>query len=164
MSTTVRIDSEIKEQVTPILNSLGISLSQAINMYLHQIKLNNGIPLALTLNVPVAAPDVAITGKPESNILTREKICEAVRDVALKYQIEQVYLFGSYARGDATEKSDCDFRIVGGNIRSLFDLGGLYDDLNVALGREVDIVMTKNMTKGFYNNIKEDEVLIYGGI
>ena len=45
--STVRINDNIKEEVTPILNDLGISLSEAINMFLHQVKLNNGIPFNL---------------------------------------------------------------------------------------------------------------------
>lgn len=42
--STVRINEKIKEEVTPILSDLGISLSEAINMFLHQVKINNGIP------------------------------------------------------------------------------------------------------------------------
>jgi len=45
--STVRINSKIREEVTPILSELGISLSEAINMFLHQVKLNNGIPFEL---------------------------------------------------------------------------------------------------------------------
>lgn len=45
--STVRINDNIKKEVTPILNDLGISLSEAINIFLHQIKLNNGIPFDL---------------------------------------------------------------------------------------------------------------------
>ena len=52
MSTTVRINSDIKEQVTPILNALGISLGEAVNMFLHQVKLHNGIPFDLIVRVP----------------------------------------------------------------------------------------------------------------
>jgi len=48
--STVRINEKIKEEVTPILDDLGISLSEAINMFLHQIKLNNGIPFNLKRN------------------------------------------------------------------------------------------------------------------
>lgn len=43
--STVRINDNIKKEVTPILNILGLSLSEAINLFLHQVKLNNGIPL-----------------------------------------------------------------------------------------------------------------------
>lgn len=45
--STVRINDNIKKEVTPILDDLGISLSEAINMFLHQIKINNGIPFSL---------------------------------------------------------------------------------------------------------------------
>lgn len=47
MMSTVRINDKIKEEVTPILQDLGISLSEAINMFLHQVKLHNGIPFEI---------------------------------------------------------------------------------------------------------------------
>lgn len=45
--STVRINDDIKKEVAPILEDLGLSLSEAINIFLHQIKLNNGIPFEL---------------------------------------------------------------------------------------------------------------------
>lgn len=42
--STVRVNDDIKKEIMPILEDLGLSLSEAINLYLHQIKLNNGIP------------------------------------------------------------------------------------------------------------------------
>lgn len=45
--STVRINDNIKKEVIPILNDLGLSLSEAINLFLHQVKLNNGIPFNL---------------------------------------------------------------------------------------------------------------------
>ena len=45
--STVRINDNIKKEVAPILEDLGLSLSEAINIFLHQIKLNNGIPFDL---------------------------------------------------------------------------------------------------------------------
>ncbi len=50
--STVRVNDKIKEEVTPILSDLGISLSEAINMFLHQVKLNNGIPFELKRKTP----------------------------------------------------------------------------------------------------------------
>ena len=47
--STVRINPRIKEEVSPILSDLGISLSEAINMFLHQVKLNNGLPFELKI-------------------------------------------------------------------------------------------------------------------
>lgn len=45
--STVRINDNIKKEIMPILEDLGLSLSEAINIFLHQIKLNNGIPFKL---------------------------------------------------------------------------------------------------------------------
>ena len=45
--STVRINDNIKREVMPILEDLGLSLSEAINLFLHQIKLNNWIPFNL---------------------------------------------------------------------------------------------------------------------
>ncbi|MCI9246200.1 MAG: type II toxin-antitoxin system RelB/DinJ family antitoxin [Clostridia bacterium] len=45
--STVRINDNIRKEITPILDDLGLSLSEAINIFLHQIKLNNGIPFSL---------------------------------------------------------------------------------------------------------------------
>lgn len=45
--STVRINDDIKKEVIPILDDLGLSLSDAINIFLHQIKLNNGIPFEI---------------------------------------------------------------------------------------------------------------------
>ena len=42
--STIKINDKIEKEIMPILEDLGLSLSEAINLYLHQIKLNNGIP------------------------------------------------------------------------------------------------------------------------
>ncbi len=47
--STVRVNENIKKEVTPILNNLGLSLSEAINMYLHQIKLHEGLPFEVKM-------------------------------------------------------------------------------------------------------------------
>lgn len=46
-NVNVRVDADIKSQVNDILNSLGLDMSTAINMYLHQIIENNGIPFMI---------------------------------------------------------------------------------------------------------------------
>ena len=44
-------------------------------------------------------------------IYTIEEIREKVKPIAEKYGIEKVWLFGSYARGEATEDRDGDLMI-----------------------------------------------------
>ena len=55
--STVRINDNIKKEVMPILEDLGLSLSEAINIFLHQIRLNNGIPFSLKRNGRVELND-----------------------------------------------------------------------------------------------------------
>ena len=45
----VRVEADLKNDVTKILDNLGITLSQAIKMFLTQIRLKRSIPLDLDL-------------------------------------------------------------------------------------------------------------------
>lgn len=47
-----RIEPEVKEQAESILNSLGIPVSNAINMFYKQIILQRGIPFDVKLPTP----------------------------------------------------------------------------------------------------------------
>ena len=50
----------------------------------------------------------------DKQILTSEDINRFVRPIAEKYHVKEIYLFGSYARGEADENSDLDFLVFGG--------------------------------------------------
>ena len=58
-------------------------------------------------------------------VLELNNIRNGVTELGEMYGAERIYLFGSYARGDAKSDSDIDFRIDKGNIRGLFKLAGL---------------------------------------
>lgn len=45
-----RVEPEIKEQAEMVLEKLGIPMSNAINIFLRQIILNNGLPFELKLS------------------------------------------------------------------------------------------------------------------
>ena len=51
----------------------------------------------------------------------REAVLTEIRDLAEKYGLERVVLFGSRARGDYKKTSDIDLAVTGGNI-TLFSL------------------------------------------
>lgn len=46
-SIHIRVDPEVKEQVENILDTLGMTATEAINIYLKQIILNYGIPFEI---------------------------------------------------------------------------------------------------------------------
>ena len=91
---------------------------------------------------------------------TIDEIKEIVTALAAKYGAARIYLFGSYARGDADRESDIDLRIDKGAIRGL-QMGGLAADLEDALGIPVDLVPTGSLDSKFLNAISDDEVLLY---
>jgi predicted nucleotidyltransferase len=74
-------------------------------------------------------------------MLTHEDICQAVREAAEKYRINNAYYFGSYARGTQNDASDLDLLIdFGTHSASLFYVAGLAADLEEALHTEVDVL------------------------
>ena len=93
-------------------------------------------------------------------MLSIPRIRECIAPVCKKYPIRRAYLFGSYARGNATEKSDVDLRIEG-DIKSFFMLGGIYSELSDALGTELDLLSRLPDSEAFKKNLRKDEVLLY---
>ena len=46
---TIEIDSELKIKVEEILDELGLSLEEAVNIFLHQVVLHGGIPFEIKI-------------------------------------------------------------------------------------------------------------------
>lgn len=89
-----------------------------------------------------------------------DEIKAIVSALAQQYGADRIYLFGSYARGDANADSDIDLRIDKGAIRG-FQLGGLSADLEDAFGIPVNLVPTGSLDVSFQKSISADEVLLY---
>ena len=84
-------------------------------------------------------------------IYTIDEIKERAFPVIQKYNIPAMYLFGSYARGEATEESDLDFLVdtTGTGLTSLLALGALYCDLEevfhlITVGSVMQNVVTES--------------------
>lgn len=96
-------------------------------------------------------------------MLTIERIREAVTKVGKKYGIKNAYLFGSYARGEATESSDVDIIIERGDIKNYNAFADFRYDLENELGTEdIDILTMDDVKPRFYELIKKDQVALYG--
>ena len=71
------------------------------------------------------------------------EIKKIVADYFKTQPVLKAWLFGSYARGEETPRSDVDILFVpdrSGKPFTLFTHGGMYVDLKELLGREVDLV------------------------
>ena len=95
-------------------------------------------------------------------ILSIDEIREKIRPICEQYKIEKVWLFGSYARGEAREDSDVDFYMKVPKEIGLFGLGGIYADLEEALGKEIDLITRiPEENKIFKKYVEREEILLY---
>lgn len=60
VNVTFRVDEEIKKQADALFSELGMSLSTAFNIFLRQAIREQGLPFAVTRQIPNAATLAAI--------------------------------------------------------------------------------------------------------
>ncbi len=95
-----------------------------------------------------------------NDILTIKQIKQRIKPVLVKYGIKEVYLFGSYARGEASKNSDVDIYCEKGNVQGFFgkmSVVNFEEDLKAALQKDVDVVFTtSSMDEFFHMQLAED--------
>ena len=89
-------------------------------------------------------------------------IKSVVSKLGKEYGINNAYLFGSYARGEANESSDVDIIIDRGAIRDYDTFSGFHEALSSGLGKKVDLLTTAGVKAKFFDLIKNDRILLYG--
>jgi DNA-damage-inducible protein J len=48
-TTSVKLDKAAKEEAKNIFNQLGLTMGEAFNLFLHQVRLNKGLPFEVKL-------------------------------------------------------------------------------------------------------------------
>jgi predicted nucleotidyltransferase len=86
------------------------------------------------------------------NVLQSRRV--EILALAAKHGASNVRLFGSVVRGEDREDSDVDFLVDMQENRSLFDLIGLQQDIENAIGRRVDV-----LTPNGINRYLKDRIL-----
>lgn len=78
-----------------------------------------------------------------------------------RHAVKKASIFGSYARGDAEQKSDVDFLIeYKAKDKTLFDLVDLKSDLEKSLGRKVDLITYNSIYWRIRKQILAEQVVI----
>lgn len=97
-----------------------------------------------------------------NGIFTIQSIKELVEPIAQKYKVQAIYLFGSYARGDADESSDLDFLVFGGESFKLTMIFSLAEELRSVLKKNVDVfeISEINRDSEFYNTIMKERMFV----
>ena len=145
----VRIDPGTKERLEALYASFGLTVSDAINMFIHQSLNVGGLPFDLRSSGTLEVTD------PMDDIRSR------VAPVARRYGVRSIVLFGSRARGDNRDDSDFDLllemKVPGVN----YTVPGLMADLRDALGAPVDAYYAGGMPKAFEKDAKRDGIVLY---
>ena len=91
VQTQVRIDTDIKRQASEIFASLGLDMSTAVNLFLHQCVLRKGLPFSIELpSKPVCLDDITkeeleeeimkgVQDFEDGNVFTSDEVREIVK-------------------------------------------------------------------------------------
>ena len=95
---------------------------------------------------------------------TLEEIIEAIKKrktvLEEKYKIKEIGIFGSYARGEQTEKSDVDILVDFYELPDVFDLLRLERSLRGTLKCKVDVVRKQAIRKELRDRIFSEAIRI----
>ncbi len=95
-------------------------------------------------------------------LLTVDEITRLCRETLAASPVTYAYLFGSYARGSATQTSDVDL-LISGEVEGL-QFYGLVEALREALHKQVDVLTPAQLVNNlsFLDEILRSGVKIYG--
>ena len=95
--------------------------------------------------------------------MSTQMMTQQIADYFKTQPVLKAWLFGSYARGEETEKSDVDILILPDKSQhfSLFTLSGMYEDLKELLGCEVDLITDGGLMPFARESADHDKILIY---
>lgn len=82
-----------------------------------------------------------------------------------KYEVEKLYVFGSYALGNYNKNSDIDLIVIMQNINPVKkgeNLLALWDDFENLFNKKIDIITDQIINNPIlFNNIEKNKKLIY---
>lgn len=98
----------------------------------------------------------------DSKIMTFDEIVLLVKPFIEKYKIEEIYLFGSYARDEADEDSDLDFLVYGGEKFRPVNIFAFAEEIRIKSGKDVDAFEIREINKDsdFFKEITKERRLI----
>ena len=80
--------------------------------------------------------------------------------VLKKHEVKKAALFGSFARGEATEESDLNLLVEFEGRKSLLDLAGLQLELQDTVKRQVDVLTYNSLHPRLKDRILREQVVL----
>ena len=101
-------------------------------------------------------------------IYTLNEIKDILLKVAPEYDVEKIYIFGSYARGEAKAKSDLDFYVENFNFLPFHSIFNFIGRMEIEFKKQVDVITNTSeqyikdqFDKDLFNSIKKERILCY---
>ena len=94
-------------------------------------------------------------------IYTIDQIKEAVVRPLVSIGVTRIGLFGSYAKGVATEESDIDLLVLNPDEFDFLDYMDLRESLQEKMGKKIDYIEYRCISKYLEPEILSTEVLLY---
>jgi len=89
-----------------------------------------------------------------------EQLRNALPILNRQYNVAGLGIFGSFARGEAQEKSDIDILVEFSQTPDIFEFIRLKDYLSGLLGRDVDLVSKKALKAAIRDSILREAVYV----
>lgn len=105
---------------------------------------------------------LGIPQKELPQFVTPRQIAETARPIALRHHVDELYVFGSMARGEGRADSDIDFIYhLDDDSNPLIDTWALRDDLQEAFGRDIDLVKKEYITVPLNDRLAEIQRVLF---
>jgi predicted nucleotidyltransferase len=85
-----------------------------------------------------------------------------LQEICRRNDVEMVGVFGSVARGEATEQSDIDLLVRFSKRKSLLQMVRLEREVSTAVGRKVDLLTESAISPYLRDRVKRELQVIYG--
>jgi predicted nucleotidyltransferase len=85
-----------------------------------------------------------------------------LQEICRHNDVAMVGVFGSIARGEATEQSDIDLLVRFSKRKSLLELVRLEREVSTALGRKVDLLTESAISPYLRDRVRRELRVIYG--
>ena len=156
----LRVNSQLKADMANLAKKYDVSLSELLNACMLDLLSRKNI----ALNIQRFLPNKYAEENKKVTLATIKLALEnAINKMEKGKLITKGYLFGSYARGEETKKSDIDIRLEADRGLTLIDIGNIRQDIVEATGKKVDLLVIKpeNLDPDFYKKIRKEEICIY---
>ena len=95
------------------------------------------------------------------SVYSIDELRSIITDIAMLYGVKKVALFGSYATGLQTSDSDIDLLIDKGNLKGLFQFNAFVNELEIKLGKKVDVITYSSLSNSLIKDSVKNEVILY---